>query len=191
MQEQREQQTLQSAHEREKRVLEDSLIALQDKNRRVESQLERWKKELKDSRTEVNVLKETVEDLRNSEVTVASELAAAQAGQQSMQNLMSEVSKLKQLAKQLQDENARLSRHQMPDGSGVDESIKLKIRKLEEENKDLRSELSSFDPGFWEEIEDLKYREHEAKQLNKRYESMLSQLSQQYGFPFKPRASGR
>eukprot|EP00656_Telonema_subtile_P050046 TRINITY_DN6380_c0_g1_i1.p1 TRINITY_DN6380_c0_g1~~TRINITY_DN6380_c0_g1_i1.p1 ORF type:complete len:2666 (+),score=1035.88 TRINITY_DN6380_c0_g1_i1:190-8187(+) len=191
VQDRSEQHSMQSSHEREKRVLEDSLIALQDKNRRLESQLERWRKELKDARNEASGLRETVEDLRSGEIAVASELAAAQAGQQSMSQLMSEVSKLKQLAKQLQDENARLARHQMPEGSAGDEGVKLKIRKLEEENKDLRSELSSFDPAFWEEIEDLKYREHESKQLNKRYESMLSQLSQQYGFPFKPRASGR
>ena len=148
--------------------------------------MERWRRELKESREEVGALQDTVEDLRNGEIAKASELAQAQAGQQSMEQLMADVTKLKQLAKQLQQENTRLMRHQMPEGAGgVDESVKLKVRQLEDENRDLRSELSSFDPAFWEEIEDLKYREHEAKQLNRRYETMLSQLSQQYGFPFR------
>merc|ERR1712070_362759 len=97
-----------------------------------------------------------------------------------------EVKHLKHLAKQLQEENARLLRNQLP-GGAAGSGDEARMRELAAENRDLRNELSSFDPAFWEEIEDLKYREHESKQLCKRYEKMLGELSAQYGFPFKVR----
>jgi len=85
------------------------------------------------------------------------------------------------LAKQLQDENMRLLKKNSSNGGGGGSE---QVVKLEQENRDLRAELSSFDPAFWEEIEDLKYREDEAKRLCRKYEKMLNELSREYKFPF-------
>lgn len=46
----------------------------------------------------------------------------------------------------------------------------------------LKAELDSFDPQFFEEIEDLKYNYQLAVQKNVEYEEQLQHLSQQYGF---------
>merc|ERR1711959_875491 len=175
--------------DREKRVLEDSLITLQEKNRRLESQLERWRKELTEARAELDEANHRADVLKSKELQNAQDLTNLRAGQQSMEQLEKEVKTLKRLAKQLQEENARLLRNQVPGGGGGDSA---NVAKLEQENRDLRAELSSFDPAFWEEIEDLKFREHESKRANQRYEKkiseyeqMLTDLSRQYGFPFR------
>ena len=101
-----------------------------------------------------------------------------------MDGLGDEVQNLKQLAKQLQEENARLLRKQGGGGGGGNAGGSEEIGKLEQENRDLRAELASFDPAFWDEIEDLKYREHESKNLCRKYERMLREASETYGFPF-------
>merc|ERR1711924_155645 len=142
--------------DREKRILEDSLITLQEKNRRLEAQLERWRKELTEARAELDEAHHTVEGLQSREQQNARLLRANQAGQ-----------------------------------GAADASSTEAMCRLEEENKDLRAELSSFDPAFWEEIEDLKYREHESKQNCRKYERMLTELSRQYGFPFQAPARAR
>ena len=183
----REQQAVASGQagvDREKRVLEDSLITLQEKNRRLESQLERWRKELTEARADLDEAQHTLEQQRDREVGNERELSTLRAGQQSMEQLGAEVKNLKTLAKQLQDENTRLLRSQGAAQGTGDAASHEKLQKIEAENRDLRAELSSFDPAFWEEIEDLKYREHESKQLCRKYEKMLHELSRQYGFPF-------
>jgi len=45
----------------------------------------------------------------------------------------------------------------------------------------LKKELSNFGPEFFEEIEDLKFRCHDAVSRNKQYEEQLTQLSKQFG----------
>jgi len=45
----------------------------------------------------------------------------------------------------------------------------------------LKKELSNFGPEFFEEIEDLKFRCHDAVTKNKQYEEQLDQLSKQFG----------
>jgi chromosome segregation ATPase len=57
---------------------------------------------------------------------------------------------------------------------------------LQQENQELKTELSAFDPAFWDEIEDLKLNYREAIEAKGRYEQMLEHLSQRYGFPFQP-----
>merc|ERR1711924_290852 len=177
--------------DREKRILEDSLITLQEKNRRLEAQLERWRKELTEARAELDEAHHTVEGLQSREQQNERELHTLRAGQDSMEQLAGEVRNLKHLAKQLQEENARLLRANQAGQGAADASSTEAMRRLEEENKDLRAELSSFDPAFWEEIEDLKYREHESKQNCRKYERMLTELSRQYGFPFQAPARAR
>ena len=46
----------------------------------------------------------------------------------------------------------------------------------------LKAELDSFDPQFFEEIEDLKYNYQVSVQKNIEYEEQLKQYSIQYGF---------
>ena len=113
------------------------------------------------------------------------ELEGLRAGQSDMTGLAGEVKNLKSLAQQLQNENARLLRTQGSGGGPANaQGLNEEIAKLTTENRDLRAELSSFDPAFWDEIEDLKYREHASKQLCRKYEKMLNELSKEYGFPF-------
>lgn len=45
----------------------------------------------------------------------------------------------------------------------------------------LKKELSNFGPEFFEEIEDLKFRCHDAITKNKQYEEQLAKLSKQFG----------
>jgi len=45
----------------------------------------------------------------------------------------------------------------------------------------LKRELSNFGPDFFEEIEDLKYRCHDADMKNRQYEEQLAKLSKQFG----------
>jgi len=68
------------------------------------------------------------------------------------------------------------------------EKIK-KLQSLERENEELKSELSAFDVNFFNEIEDLKYRESEAQQTIIQLQNQLSlyqgqneqQMPQQHG----------
>jgi len=170
--------------DREKKLLEDSMITLNDKNKRLESQLERWRKELTEARAELDEAQYSIEKLQGRESQLQRELSGLRAGQSEMDGLGDEVQNLKQLAKQLQEENVRLLRKQGGGGGGGNAGGSEEIGKLEQENRDLRAELASFDPAFWDEIEDLKYREHESKNLCRKYERMLREASETYGFPF-------
>ena len=49
-------------------------------------------------------------------------------------------------------------------------------------DKQLKEELDSFDPAFFEEVEDLKYNYHETVKKNVQYEQLLQSLSRQHGF---------
>jgi len=44
------------------------------------------------------------------------------------------------------------------------EELQERVSALEGENADMRSELSAFDPDFFEEIEQLKYEHHQLTQ---------------------------
>jgi len=66
------------------------------------------------------------------------------------------------------------------------DDIKRRLQTLEQENVDLKAELDSLDPAFFEEVEDLKYQHRETQQLAGHYEEMLQLLSERYGFPFNP-----
>ncbi|KAJ1484060.1 hypothetical protein T484DRAFT_1894999 [Baffinella frigidus] len=64
-----------------------------------------------------------------------------------------------------------------------------RLRELQEENDELKAELNSFDPAFWDDIEDLKYNHNEMVKLVDRYEALLSHLSSKYGFEFTPQSA--
>ncbi|XP_061435038.1 centrosomal protein of 290 kDa-like [Lethenteron reissneri] len=59
--------------------------------------------------------------------------------------------------------------------------MKMHNGRLEEEVRGLRKELESFDPAFFEEIEDLKFNYKEAVKRNLVYEEQLLSLGQQFG----------
>ncbi|XP_078738391.1 centrosomal protein of 290 kDa isoform X3 [Lampetra fluviatilis] len=59
--------------------------------------------------------------------------------------------------------------------------MKMHSGRLEEEVRGLRKELESFDPAFFEEIEDLKFNYKEAVKRNLVYEEQLLSLGQQFG----------
>jgi len=67
--------------------------------------------------------------------------------------------------------------------------LKKELKKLQDENEDLRGELNSFDPSFFDEIEDLKYNHDEMVKLVDRYENLLEKLSEKYGFEFSRQAA--
>ena len=46
----------------------------------------------------------------------------------------------------------------------------------------LKAELSSFSPEFFEEVEDLKFREKQGRERVQLLTQRLQQLSRQYGF---------
>mmetsp|Transcript_29931 Transcript_29931/g.70396 ORF Transcript_29931/g.70396 Transcript_29931/m.70396 type:complete len:299 (+) Transcript_29931:137-1033(+) len=65
-------------------------------------------------------------------------------------------------------------------------ALRKQVDQLRRENADLRQELDAFDPGFFEEVEDLKYTHREMVDLNNRYETLLREKAEQHGFEFEP-----
>ena len=58
-----------------------------------------------------------------------------------------------------------------------DDEIKLKDKDQKRENEELRSELSAFDVSFFNEIEDLKYRESKAQQTIIELKAQLNDIN--------------
>lgn len=50
------------------------------------------------------------------------------------------------------------------------------VKKLENENAKLKSELDAFDPTFFEEIEDLKHDHYLLTQKVQQYEEIIAQM---------------
>lgn len=75
-------------------------------------------------------------------------------------------------------------------GGGVSDGqareLREQVKRLQQENDDLRGELNSLDPAFFDEIEDLKYNHNEMAKLVDRYETLLQYLSEKYAFEFTP-----
>lgn len=63
-------------------------------------------------------------------------------------------------------------------------SLQSEKIKLEKQYKSLKSELQSLDPGFFEEIEDLKFALQQSALLNKEYEKVLRQMCLRFGIPY-------
>lgn len=61
--------------------------------------------------------------------------------------------------------------------------LESQLHESQVENQDLRNELNAFDPGFFEEIEDLKHEHHQLTGRAVEYERTIAQLSAQLGRP--------
>lgn len=66
------------------------------------------------------------------------------------------------------------------------DALRDRLAELEAENRDLKNELNAFDPGFFEEIEDLKHEHHVLSNKVQEYERLITQLSAQLGRPPPP-----
>uniref|UniRef100_A0A8C5X331 Centrosomal protein 290 n=1 Tax=Malurus cyaneus samueli TaxID=2593467 RepID=A0A8C5X331_9PASS len=112
------------------------------------------------------------------------------------QNLIKELQLLRLTNSQLEKEKAELV-HQMEDGSegpAADklmtemadlqsqlEASELEKQQLKEETKELRRELETYNPSFFEELEDLKYNYNEEVKKNIILEERLKQLYEEFG----------
>lgn len=74
---------------------------------------------------------------------------------------------------ELIDHTKKINTEQMENDKSVAEKLNSEIASLKKENGELRSELSAFDVDFFNEIEDLKYREAQAKQTIAELQSQL------------------
>lgn len=63
-------------------------------------------------------------------------------------------------------------------------SVKDGKVKLENQYKSLKKELQSLDPGFFEEIEDLKFALQQSALLNREYEKTLKNMCLRFGIPY-------
>ena len=63
-------------------------------------------------------------------------------------------------------------------------SLKSRCEKLTSENEALKRELNSFEPEFFEELEDMKYELKRSKELNLEYEKAIRVLCEKYKLPF-------
>uniref|UniRef100_A0A1X7UES4 Centrosomal protein of 290kDa coiled-coil region domain-containing protein n=1 Tax=Amphimedon queenslandica TaxID=400682 RepID=A0A1X7UES4_AMPQE len=121
---------------------------------------------------------------------------AAASGDHSLAGLISENERLRnELRKEIEKSEklyANISKLKSDKSKLEDDKIKFTephqetVRKRDElkrENDKLKAELDSFDPQFFEEIEDLKYNVTVAVQKNVELEEQLRHYSRQYGFP--------
>ena len=94
-------------------------------------------------------------------------------------------------------ESDRLARQlaQRGDGGGDDAAKELRaritaaeveIRRLQNENGDLRAELDALDPAFFDEVMEMKKAYHEQAEVLGTYEDLLRRYSSQLGVEFTP-----
>ncbi|KAM7022546.1 centrosomal protein of 290 kDa [Passerculus sandwichensis] len=87
--------------------------------------------------------------------------------------------------KTLEDKIDKLLK-EMDDLQSQLEASELEKQKLKEETKELRRELETYNPSFFEELEDLKYNYKEEVKKNVILEERLKQLCEEFGIQDSP-----
>ncbi|XP_058660445.1 centrosomal protein of 290 kDa [Ammospiza caudacuta] len=87
--------------------------------------------------------------------------------------------------KTLEDKIDKLLK-EMDDLQSQLEASELEKQKLKEETKELRRELETYNPSFFEELEDLKYNYKEEVKKNVILEERLKQLCEEFGIQHSP-----
>ena len=98
-------------------------------------------------------------------------------------------------------ESDRLARQLAQRGDGGDDAAKelraritaaeVEIRRLQNENGDLRAELDALDPAFFDEVMEMKRAYHEQAEVLGTYEDLLRRYSSQLGVEFTPATTTR
>ncbi|KAL9854161.1 LOW QUALITY PROTEIN: centrosomal protein of 290 kDa [Geothlypis trichas] len=88
-------------------------------------------------------------------------------------------------SKTLEDKIDKLLK-EMDDLQSQLEASELENEKLKEETKELRRELETYNPSFFEELEDLKYNYKEEVKKNVILEERLKQLCEEFGIQDSP-----
>lgn len=154
---------------------------------RQREQLSQLKRNLRSTKEEVVSLRETV---RNAERAKESTFEELQQANKKLLVLREERTQLRSRSSVVSEDEARKLRQQLAtvkdqlarkseelervrsrrsiDGDGISPTssssgLKAEVDRLRAENKRLTDELASFDLEFFEEVEDLKYRYHEAQ----------------------------
>ena len=93
-------------------------------------------------------------------------------------------------------ESDRLARQLAQRGDGGDDAAKelraritgaeVEIKRLQNENADLRAELDALDPAFFDEVMEMKRAYHEQAEVLGTYEDLLRRYSSQLGVEFTP-----
>ena len=66
----------------------------------------------------------------------------------------------------------------------------LEIKRLQNENADLRAELDALDPAFFDEVMEMKRHYHAQAKVLEKYEDLLGRYAAQLGVPFEPIDAG-
>ncbi|MEW5303376.1 MAG: hypothetical protein WDW36_006076 [Sanguina aurantia] len=137
-------------------------------------------------------LRNTVRDQQTGSSQAGGAAGAALRGlERSLAQREAEVSALRQgLAESMAARQAQAGQAAQHTGGAGSSSSSGRVAELESqlhesqvENQDLRNELNAFDPGFFEEIEDLKHEHHQLTGRAAEYERTIAQLSAQLGRP--------
>ena len=98
-------------------------------------------------------------------------------------------------------ESDRLARQLAQRGDGGDDAAKelraritgaeVEIKRLQNENADLRAELDALDPAFFDEVMEMKRAYHEQAEVLGTYEDLLRRYSSQLGVEFTPATTTR
>ncbi|MEW5309850.1 MAG: hypothetical protein WDW38_001701 [Sanguina aurantia] len=137
-------------------------------------------------------LRNTVRDQQTGSSQAGGAAGAAVRGlERSLAQRDAEVSALRQgLAESMAARQAQAGQASQHTGGAGSSSSSGRVAELESqlhesqvENQDLRNELNAFDPGFFEEIEDLKHEHHQLTGRAVEYERTIAQLSAQLGRP--------
>jgi centrosomal protein CEP290 len=87
----------------------------------------------------------------------------------------------------------RLARQLAQGGSGDSDearariaSAEVEIKRMQNENADLRAELDALDPAFFDEVMEMKKAYHEQAEVLGTYEDLLKRYASQLGVEFTP-----
>ncbi|XP_072291649.1 centrosomal protein of 290 kDa [Eucyclogobius newberryi] len=155
-------------------------------NRMFENKMQELEKELSEKTAILSDLKQKLKEskqreeetqghTRNLEDQVAL-LKSFPPGAKMEAGLAKEFQSLRLMNSELQQENSELKRR-----ATEEETLREDALRLQSEVQRLRAELQSFDPAFFEELEDLKYNYNEELQKNLVLEERLRSLCQRYG----------
>lgn len=176
--------------EKDKRLLEDQ----------VEEKDEEWEEKLKEMKTDLirekKVLQLDMKTIKRKKDMTAREIRQLRTNNEKLttelkrflaltenhkeQLLASEELRLKQ--KEKIDELAEnVKKMQQTNNTLKASESVIAFENLKEENLALRAELSAFDSQFFDEIEDLKYREKVERELNKKLQDELLYYQREFG----------
>ncbi|EGD76309.1 hypothetical protein PTSG_11671 [Salpingoeca rosetta] len=142
------------------------------------SELQRVRKLNRQLRTEREKANERAHEADKTRERLQQELNDCHRNQEMLE---AEIQQKQQRIDKLQASLERMAANEerLQSRAALPAQAETRLEELEEENRELRAELSAFDPEFFEEIETLKYEHQQAKQEVARLRALLSQQQQQ------------